>query len=49
MLGNGREARDDVVNNTLIQEVVRGYLWGNNVLREAHVIVATRETRELEK
>jgi molecular chaperone GrpE len=49
MYAVGRELRADVTDNTVIQEVVRGYLWGDRVLREAQVIVATRETRDLEK
>jgi molecular chaperone GrpE len=48
MYAVGREERADVAENTVIQEVVRGYLWGDIILREAQVIVATRETRELE-
>ncbi|MDZ8049946.1 MAG: nucleotide exchange factor GrpE [Aulosira sp. ZfuVER01] len=51
MYAVGREKRTDVPDNTVIQEVVRGYLWGDAssndgvvyVLREAQVIVATRE------
>ncbi|MEH1770188.1 nucleotide exchange factor GrpE [Nostoc sp.] len=49
MYAVGRESRADITDNTVIQEVVRGYLWGdasgNNgvvrILREAQVIVAT--------
>ncbi|MBW4643675.1 MAG: nucleotide exchange factor GrpE [Goleter apudmare HA4340-LM2] len=44
MYAVGREARTNVTDNTVIQEVVRGYLWGDKVLREAQVIVATRVT-----
>ncbi|AFY35350.1 nucleotide exchange factor GrpE [Calothrix sp. PCC 7507] len=40
MYAVGRESRADVADNTVIQEVVRGYLWGDRVLREAQVIVA---------
>ncbi|MBW4617826.1 MAG: nucleotide exchange factor GrpE [Cyanosarcina radialis HA8281-LM2] len=46
MYAVGREARTDITDNTVIQEVVRGYLWGDRILREAQVIVATRETKE---
>lgn len=44
MYAIGRESRTDVTENTVIQEVVRGYLWGDNVLREAQVIVGTQRT-----
>ncbi|MBO3460445.1 nucleotide exchange factor GrpE [Aetokthonos hydrillicola Thurmond2011] len=40
MYAVGRRESADVVENTVIQEVVRGYLWGDRVLREAQVIVA---------
>jgi molecular chaperone GrpE len=43
MYAVGRESRAGVTENTVIQEVVRGYLWGDKVLREAQVIVATRK------
>lgn len=43
MYALGREERADVTDNTVIKEVVRGYLWGDVVLREAQVIVATQE------
>ncbi|MDB9316969.1 nucleotide exchange factor GrpE [Nodularia spumigena] len=43
MYAVGRESRADVTDNTVIQEVVRGYLWGDKVLREAQVIVATQK------
>ena len=45
MYAVGREERD-VTDNTVIQEVVRGYLWGDIVLRKAQVIVATRGTKD---
>jgi|SRR5579883_105895 len=44
MYAVGRESRADVTDNTVIQEVVRGYLWGERVLREAQVIVAAPGT-----
>ncbi|WP_341532211.1 nucleotide exchange factor GrpE (plasmid) [Nostoc sp. UHCC 0302] len=44
MYAVGRESRTDVTDNTVVQEVVRGYLWGERVLREAQVIVAARGT-----
>ncbi|WP_413176175.1 nucleotide exchange factor GrpE [Anabaena azotica] len=43
MYAVGRELRADITENTVIQEVVRGYLWGDKVLREAQVIVATQK------
>lgn len=49
MYAVGRESRADVTENTVIEEVVRGYLWGERVLREAQVIVATQVARDLEK
>jgi molecular chaperone GrpE len=42
MYAVGRELKPDVADNTVIKEVVRGYLWGDRVLREAQVIVATK-------
>ncbi|MUG97596.1 nucleotide exchange factor GrpE [Scytonema sp. UIC 10036] len=44
MYAVGRELKTDVTENTVIKEVVRGYLWGERVLREAQVIVAVRGT-----
>jgi len=44
MYAVGRESRTDVTDNTVIQEVVRGYFWGERVLREAQVIVAAQGT-----
>ena len=49
MYAVSRESRADVTENTVIQEVVRGYLWGDRVLREAQVIVGTQVARDLEK
>lgn len=46
MYAVGREQRADVIDNTVIQEVVKGYLWGDIVLREAQVIVATGGMRQ---
>jgi molecular chaperone GrpE len=42
MYAVGRQSKADVPDNIVIQEVVRGYLWGESVLREAQVIVATK-------
>ena len=49
MYAVSREARAELAENTVIQEVVRGYLWGDQVLREAQVIVATQVVRDLER
>ena len=43
MYAVGRQSRADVTENTVIQEVVRGYFWRDRVLREAQVIVATQK------
>jgi molecular chaperone GrpE len=42
MYAVGRQESSLVSENTVIQEVVRGYLWGDQVLREAQVIVAVK-------
>ncbi|MEA5505026.1 nucleotide exchange factor GrpE [Halotia wernerae UHCC 0503] len=44
MYAVGRKSRTDVTDNTVIQEVVRGYFLGERVLREAQVIVAAQGT-----
>jgi molecular chaperone GrpE len=43
MYAIGRQESNAVPENTVIQEVVRGYLWHNQVLREAQVIVAVKQ------
>jgi molecular chaperone GrpE len=43
MYAIGREETDLVPENTVTQEVVRGYLWREQVLRETQVIVAARK------
>ncbi|NJR66262.1 MAG: nucleotide exchange factor GrpE, partial [Leptolyngbyaceae cyanobacterium CRU_2_3] len=43
MYAVGRQESTTVPENTVIQEAVRGYLWGDQVLREAQVIVAVRK------
>jgi molecular chaperone GrpE len=43
MYAIGRQESTSVPENTIIQEVVRGYLWREQVLREAQVIVAVRK------
>jgi molecular chaperone GrpE len=42
MYAIGRQEDTSVPENTVVQEVVRGYFWGDQVLREAQVIVAGR-------
>ena len=42
MYAVGRQENASVPENTVIQEVVRGYLWGDQILREAQVIVAAK-------
>jgi molecular chaperone GrpE len=42
MYAVGRE-RSDLPENTVSQEIVRGYLWGDNVLREARVMVSAKD------
>jgi molecular chaperone GrpE len=46
MYAIGRQERVAVRENTVIQEVVRGYLWKGQVLREAQVIVSARKSEE---
>ena len=38
----GRQEYAEADENTVIQEVVRGYLWQNRMLREAQVMVAVK-------
>jgi len=42
MYAVGRQESADATENTVLQEVVRGYWWGDRVLREAQVIVSGR-------
>ncbi len=42
MYAVGREATEEMAENRVLKEVVRGYLWQNKVLREAQVIVASK-------
>jgi molecular chaperone GrpE len=46
MYAVGREERADATENIVIQEVVRGYLWGDIILREAQVIVSIRGSKD---
>lgn len=41
MFALGRQESAELAENTVIQEVVRGYMWQNRILREAQVMVAT--------
>lgn len=38
----GRQESEEVAENTVVEEVVRGYLWQNRILREAQVMVAVK-------
>jgi molecular chaperone GrpE len=42
MYALGREESTEVNENTVVREVLRGYLWQNQVLREAQVMVAVK-------
>jgi molecular chaperone GrpE (heat shock protein) len=42
MYAMGRQESTDAAENTVVQEVVRGYLWQNRVLRESQVMVAVK-------
>ena len=46
MYAVGRQETESFSENTVIQEVVRGYMWGEQVLREAQVIVSARKYKE---
>jgi molecular chaperone GrpE (heat shock protein) len=46
MYALGRQESDVVAANTIVQEVVRGYLWKDRILREAQVIVSTQATSD---
>jgi molecular chaperone GrpE (heat shock protein) len=46
MYALGRQERDDVAADTIVQEVVRGYVWQDRILREAQVIVAAKSTSD---
>ncbi len=43
MYAIGRQESGEVAENTVIQEVVRGYLWQDEILREAQVMVAVKK------
>ena len=42
MYALGRQEHEDVEENTVVQEVVRGYVWQNRILRESQVMVAVK-------
>jgi molecular chaperone GrpE len=42
MYAMGRQSAPGLAENTVIQEVVKGYWWQDQVLREAQVIVASK-------
>ena len=42
MYALGRQESTEVAENTVTQEVVKGYLWQNRILREAQVMVASK-------
>jgi molecular chaperone GrpE len=42
MYAVGRQVTDEWPENTVYQEVLRGYRWGERILREAQVVVAVR-------
>lgn len=46
MYAVGRQESVAVAANTVIQEVVRGYLWKGQILREAQVIVSAKKYEE---
>jgi molecular chaperone GrpE (heat shock protein) len=46
MYALGRQESIDTPENTVIQEVVRGYLWQNRILRESQVMVAVRPSSD---
>ena len=42
MYAIAREPREELEENIVVKEVVRGYLWQDKILREAQVIVSTK-------
>lgn len=46
MYAVGRQESADAEENTVVQEIVRGYLWKNQTLRESQVMVATNKVSE---
>jgi len=48
MYAVGRQESEAAEENTEVEEVLRGYLWQNKILREAQVIVASRPSAAAE-
>lgn len=44
MYAVGRQESEEAEENTVVQEVLPGYLWQNKILREAQVIVAVKSS-----
>lgn len=49
MYAVGRQETEEAEENTVVQEVLRGYLWQNKILREAQVIVAVKPSASSER
>ncbi len=49
MYAVGRQESEEVEENTVVQEVLRGYLWQKKILREAQVIVAVKPSASSER
>ncbi len=49
MYAVGRRESESVEENIVVEEVLRGYLWQNKILREAQVIVASRPSASAEE
>ena len=49
MYAVGRQESESAEENTVVQEVLRGYLWQNKILREAQVIVAVKPSASAER
>jgi len=47
MYAVGRKHCPDIIENTVVQEVVKGYLWGDRILRESQVIVGTGNSEQV--
>lgn len=49
MYAIGRKENQEAEENTVLEEVVRGYLWREKTLREAQVIVSTKPSEQSEQ
>ena len=49
MYAVGSEESEEAGENTVVREVVRGYLWQNKILREPQVIVAIKPSESNEE